>query len=576
MAVAPVRRTPGEGAVDVARSQILPAVETPIIVEGGTAVETSVANAGTPVGFAPDQIAGLEAWLEADAIGGADGDPVTTWQDSHTSNNDATGATGQTLQTNEINGLPVVRFDGVDDFMVVNNIVANDATRTIFFVGRSLAAGYTAGDGFFGFTAQSELEMAGASAGVSQFRWVQNQAGSNVLFGGVPTTTAHVFTLRFNSATSADGYVDSGSATNFDPDNNYQASGTSSFAIAAKTEAGSTPGNIEVGEVLVYDSALSDTDLDTVRQYLSDKWLAETPIVVSGDTASETDTAPAGTVAKTVSGATGAETSVANAGTVVKPIVVSGGIASETDVANAGTGLKTVAGATGVETDVANAGTVVKPITVSGGTASESDTAPAGTSAKTVSGGTAAETDVANAGTVIKPIVVSGATASEVDTAPPGNISGGGGTTVNGSTATETDAVNAGTTFKIVTGATATEASVVNAGTIAKIVLGGTAVESDVANAGTGPLQGGTAIETDFANAGTVSGGAQPPDTSPTLGGYFDETVTGGVVVETRRGGNVLVMPRGGNIAQGPRGGEHDETTTGGSHDETPTGGLVH
>jgi hypothetical protein len=518
-------------------------------VAGATAAETDVANAGITE-WSPDLIAGLETWLKADAIGGADGDPVTTWEDSHTSNKDATGASGQTLQTNEINGLPVVRFDGTDDLMSVA-LTNNDATRTMFVVA-SLGATNATGDALVAWTNVAGID--GTSTGDVRYRQLHAAGGLSTI-GSPGNSTPFLVAVRWNSTSSADTYFNLASATNIDPDDAYQ-SGANNLALASRTAAGANFGAVDIGEVLLYNSALSDTDLDLVRAYLDDKWLAGGPIVVSGGTASETDTAPAGVVDKAVSGGTATETSVANAGTVVKPIVVSG--------------------ATAAETDAANAGTVVKPIVVSGGTAAETDSAQAGAVAKTVSGGTAPETDVANAGTAVKPIVVSGATASEVDTAPAGSVSSGGATTVNGATAVETDVANAGSVFKIVTGATATEASVVNAGTTVKIVLGGTASEVDVANAGRGPLQGATATELDVANAGTVSGGAQPPDTSPTLGGYFDETATGGFVVERTRSGVVVATVRGGLVQGGPRGGAHDETATGGSHDETSTGGVVH
>lgn len=60
----------------------------------------------------------LRCWLKADALALADNAAVVTWTDSHTSANSPTQATGtaQPLnKTNIINGLPVVRFDGVDD-----------------------------------------------------------------------------------------------------------------------------------------------------------------------------------------------------------------------------------------------------------------------------------------------------------------------------------------------------------------------------------------------------------------------------------------------------------------------------
>lgn len=70
--------------------------------------------------FAPTDISGLKAWYDASTLTGADGSSVSTWLDS--SGNEAnmfqsTTAAQPTLQTNELNGRNVVRFDGVDDFM---------------------------------------------------------------------------------------------------------------------------------------------------------------------------------------------------------------------------------------------------------------------------------------------------------------------------------------------------------------------------------------------------------------------------------------------------------------------------
>lgn len=69
--------------------------------------------------FNPLDIAGLKLWLDASQIVGLnDGDSVTTWSDLSGQGNDVTQATASkkpTYQTAEINSLPVVRFDGVDD-----------------------------------------------------------------------------------------------------------------------------------------------------------------------------------------------------------------------------------------------------------------------------------------------------------------------------------------------------------------------------------------------------------------------------------------------------------------------------
>ncbi len=71
--------------------------------------------------FSPSDIAGLAGWWKADAISGlADGDPVASWLDSSGNGrtfSQATAAKKPTFKTGIVNGMPVVRFDGVDDLL---------------------------------------------------------------------------------------------------------------------------------------------------------------------------------------------------------------------------------------------------------------------------------------------------------------------------------------------------------------------------------------------------------------------------------------------------------------------------
>lgn len=73
------------------------------------------------VSFVPTDLGGdLKLWLPADQITGLnDADPVATWVDRSGSGNDftAAGAARPTFQTNELNGLPGVLFDGVANMM---------------------------------------------------------------------------------------------------------------------------------------------------------------------------------------------------------------------------------------------------------------------------------------------------------------------------------------------------------------------------------------------------------------------------------------------------------------------------
>jgi hypothetical protein len=88
--------------------------------------------------FSPDDISGLVLWLDADAIEGLnDGDPVTTWEDQSGNNNDATQSSASakpTYQTNELNGKPIVRWDGTDDYMTLGDVAALDFGTNNFSV----------------------------------------------------------------------------------------------------------------------------------------------------------------------------------------------------------------------------------------------------------------------------------------------------------------------------------------------------------------------------------------------------------------------------------------------------------
>ena len=84
-------------------------------------IQTAMQSGGGAAAWTPASIAGLQLWLDAAQIAGlSDGDAVSTWADASGNANDVTQGTASsrpTYQTNELNGKPCVRFDGVDDFL---------------------------------------------------------------------------------------------------------------------------------------------------------------------------------------------------------------------------------------------------------------------------------------------------------------------------------------------------------------------------------------------------------------------------------------------------------------------------
>src|SRR4051812_19518760 len=91
--------------------------------------------AGGSSAFAPTDISGLKLWLKADSLSLNDGDAVTTWTDSSGNSNTAsqgTAANKPTYKTAVLNALPVVRFDGSNDYLgVARNSGLEPAAMTV-------------------------------------------------------------------------------------------------------------------------------------------------------------------------------------------------------------------------------------------------------------------------------------------------------------------------------------------------------------------------------------------------------------------------------------------------------------
>jgi len=83
---------------------------------------------------------GLNLWLKADVFELlSNGDAVGSWTDSSGNNNHAEQTIGDRQPkyiTDALNGLPSIRFDGIDDYYIINNTVFNgiNTGATIFLV----------------------------------------------------------------------------------------------------------------------------------------------------------------------------------------------------------------------------------------------------------------------------------------------------------------------------------------------------------------------------------------------------------------------------------------------------------
>lgn len=210
--------------------------------------------------FSPDSLSGLKLWLKADALALNDNDAVASWTDSSGLGNhavQATEAAKPTYKTAIVNGKPVLRFDGTDDFMAAPAITAASG-MTCFCVGKvTLATNF----GMF-------FVLNGAA-----FELRQNSTlGTAQLFAGAGTVNGtdalgwHVYSFSSNGSNLSQLWTDGTS-------NGTRADGPvcGTPAIGARLAA-VLPMNGDIAECLLYDSSLSVANRQSIEAYLKAKY----------------------------------------------------------------------------------------------------------------------------------------------------------------------------------------------------------------------------------------------------------------------------------------------------------------
>jgi hypothetical protein len=214
------------------------------------------------------------AWYKADAGTSSvvDNTALSQWDDQSGNARHLTQGTGglqPTYQTNELNGLPVVRFDGGDGLSATFTTLAQPGT--VFLVARNSNPASST------FTMFIDAADVGATN-----RWVIGTSGTGAdwqfyagtaVQTGTPDTDYHLFTAVFDGASSY-GRLDRVALFT---------SGLGSMSLGSGLRVGynyNASGDFIVGdiaELVVYDSALSSGDRDDVESALTAKWLADGP-----------------------------------------------------------------------------------------------------------------------------------------------------------------------------------------------------------------------------------------------------------------------------------------------------------
>lgn len=197
------------------------------------------------------------AWFDADQITSlSDGDPVSTWPDESGNANDATGSGSARplYKTAILNGLPVVRFDNVDD--VLDTPLSVSSPYTVMVV-------YNCGEtgGFHRAVQGSNNWLMGAYGGFHQL--------FNDAFIQGPSVSTNVFVkaIGLSGGGTAELRVDGTSAGT-----NSNTTGPGTFYLGA---GGTSPGEPvfgDIAEIAVYSRKLTTGECVALEAYILTKY----------------------------------------------------------------------------------------------------------------------------------------------------------------------------------------------------------------------------------------------------------------------------------------------------------------
>jgi hypothetical protein len=225
--------------------------------------------------WTPSDIGGsvVTAWYKADSISGSDGDAVSSWSDSSGNSNTASQGTPQrqpTLQTNELNSLSVVRFDGGNDILSDGDIAALDVGTGDIWLAAVFKSTDDSGAQFFFEKGTTSFGLMTTAAGVLQARLGGNTNVPTQSAGNWSRTEFVIVTAARVSST-CNGFVNGSAMTTTGTTNTGSISNSSVFDIGAAAVGGQTMTG-DIAEILVGGATLTDTNRQLIEGYLAHRY----------------------------------------------------------------------------------------------------------------------------------------------------------------------------------------------------------------------------------------------------------------------------------------------------------------
>ena len=234
-------------------------------------------------------VAGASVWLDASSTSSVlngSGTAATTGQTVGSWNNIAPTKSGTLQQATDanrpiygshtLNGKPVLYFDGTDDGLASTNVISNQGNAMSAFVvvrRTADATNYRRSLAFIGPQGSTDWNVAGnwcIDNGANGTTNRVERGGANDL-GSLPAVnTAYIAEVVFDG-TMAKSYLTGQLYGQFNSSGSFD---INQMGVGEGFTNGSATSFFQgdIAEVLVYNSALSDSDRQTVEAYLTQKW----------------------------------------------------------------------------------------------------------------------------------------------------------------------------------------------------------------------------------------------------------------------------------------------------------------
>jgi len=259
--------------------------------------------------FVPNKNPGLQAWYDGKdrATIIESGGGVTNWVDKSRNGNDLTQGTAgfrPTYVLNAFDGLPAVRFDGVNDYLAklgISPALASSDTLSVFVVQKRISqpadfVGYMSlwetiqnAD----FNNKPSVAFDNFTVLNPQLQTVRDLGAGDNLINDTPHPTngiPFVFSSIFDGAGN-DSFLNGGVAGFTNPSLSTGNFNIQNIVIGARFNAGAVSffWNGDLAEIIIYSATLSDLQRSEVEIYLINKWQINVsfPFVFSLDFSSD-------------------------------------------------------------------------------------------------------------------------------------------------------------------------------------------------------------------------------------------------------------------------------------------------